>query len=65
MSHCCAHRPYEDRLRTLLLLLQLMEGQSSFYGGSVRNARVQRYGSLFSPDFTLEVPLSQSQIISL
>lgn len=29
---CFAFRPYEDRLRTLLLLLQLVGGQSRFYG---------------------------------
>lgn len=41
---CFAFRPYEDRLRTLLLLLQLVVGQSRFHGGLVRDAWVQRYG---------------------
>lgn len=39
-------RPYEDRLCTLLLLLQLMVGESRLYGGPVRDARLQRYGTL-------------------
>lgn len=46
MSHFSSLRPYEDRLRTLLLLLQLMEGQSCFHGGSLCDAGVQRYSSL-------------------